>query len=134
MEKVRLSVISILAVGMLALAAPVASAADASLTCTSGDGTVVLKVVANAHAARGLAKAAAMTSMAQERLGVTCTSSTAGEAVRHMIGVRCTRANGDVVMKVKANRRAFKGLDTSVKAFMRHASTRLHLTCEVVDA
>jgi len=134
MTRVRVSITSLLIVGMLAAMTPLASAAGTSLTCTKANGTVVLKVTANSHAARGLDKVIEVTDMAQKRLGVTCVRSEAGERVRHKVAVRCTRANGDVVMKVKADRRAFKGLDTSVKAFMRHAGARLNLTCEVVDA
>jgi hypothetical protein len=134
MTNVRVSITSLLVVGMLAAMIPLASAASTSLTCTNANGTVALKVTANSHAAKGLDKALAVTDMAQKRLDVTCTRGDAEERVLHKVGVRCTRANGDVVMNVKADKHAFKGLDTSVKAFMRHAGARLNLTCEIVDA
>jgi len=134
MTKVKQSIVSVLVVGMLAAMIPLASAASTSLTCIKTDGTVALNVTANSHAAKGLDKALAVTDMAQKRLHVTCTRGDADEKVLHKVGVRCTRANGDVVMKVKADKHAFKGLDTSVKAFMRHAGARLNLTCEVIDA
>jgi hypothetical protein len=132
MTKARIGLSATLLIALMTALVPSASASGAGFTCTKSDGTVVLKVQANGHATRGLQKAVAMTTMAQNRLGVTCAATAAGDTVQHKLAVRCARANGDVVLKAKASMKAFKGLDTSVKAFVRHAGTRLGLTCEVV--
>lgn len=118
-----------LSLGMM----PAAHAQTAQVTCRDADGNTVLNIRANAHAARGLRKMAQMTSVAQSRLGVECDVTT-GEAirVRHKVRVVCENGAGDVLTRVRADKRAMKGLETSVKAFMRVAGGRLHLHCSVV--
>lgn len=114
---------------------PVAHAGSAEVTCLDGDGTVVLKIKANAHSERGLRKMTEMTSMAQRRLGVSCEVTTGSETtrVRNKVRVVCENPAGHVLTRVRADRRAMKGLETSVKAFIRVAGVRLHLDCAVVE-
>ncbi len=93
---------------------------------------MVLKITADGQAAKGLHKAMEVSKVAQQKLGVTCTDTAAEDVVvHHRVRVSCANGAGDEVLKVSANEKAFKGLRIAVKAFMRKASPRLGLTCEV---
>jgi hypothetical protein len=116
---------------LVALALP-AHAATAQVMCTNGAGKVVLTIRANDHAAKGLAKMLVATEVAENKLGVTCESST-GErmTVHHEVKIVCSNRAGDAVLRLRVNKHALKAMDVRVKALARRVGNHASLGCDV---
>jgi hypothetical protein len=119
-------------VSLLAVMALPARAATGQVTCTNGDGKVVLTIKASDHAARGMAKMLAATHVAQTKLGVTCQMSSGGQVtVHHDVKIVCADHAGDAVLRLKVNKHALKAMDVRVSALARRVGNATALGCDV---